>query len=157
MRVLVLVLGLVVCCTATQVKQCSNIERSIDDLNQRVSIGSCEKPPCRLRKDSVVNVILKFKADHDIKSLVNTVNANILGIPFPFAGVDGEDACKDIYSEDGNTKVGCNIKAGEEYVYKNSIEVLKIYPRVKTVVHWALTEPNGKDVICFEVPARITN
>lgn len=73
---------------------------------------------------------LYISLDHDIKSLLNTVNANILGIPFPFAGVDGEDACKHIYNEDGTTKVGCNIKAGQEYVYKNEIEVLKIYPRV---------------------------
>jgi hypothetical protein len=28
---------------------------------------------------------------------------------------------------------------------------------VKAVVHWGLTMPDGKDIICFEVPARITN
>lgn len=35
--------------------------RSIEDLNERVKIGSCNKPPCRLRKDTVVNITLKFK------------------------------------------------------------------------------------------------
>ncbi|XP_018560916.1 ecdysteroid-regulated 16 kDa protein [Anoplophora glabripennis] len=157
MKVFLVLLGLAAYCSATQVKQCKGIGRSIEDLNERVKIGACNKPPCRLRKDSVVGITLKFKPDHDIKSLVNTVNANILGIPFPFAGVDGVDACKNIYNEDGTTKVGCNIKAGQEYLYKSEIEVLKIYPRVKTVVHWGLTEPDGQDVICFEVPARITN
>lgn len=66
----------------------------------------------------------------EIKALTNSVSANILGIPFPFVGVDGEDACRNIFKADG-TKVGCNLKAGEEYVYKNKIEVLKIYPKVR--------------------------
>lgn len=67
--------------------------------------------------------------DEDIKSLRTSVSANILGIPFPFVGVDGEDACKDITKVDG-TKVNCNLKAGEEYLYNNKIEVLRIYPKV---------------------------
>lgn len=69
-------------------------------------------------------------SDVDIKQLKNTVNANILGIPFPFVGVDGEDACKYISKSNG-TKAGCDLKSGEEYTYSNKIEVLKIYPKVK--------------------------
>ncbi|KAJ8968986.1 hypothetical protein NQ314_001996 [Rhamnusium bicolor] len=133
-------------------------ENKIEDLDDRVTVGACKKPPCRLRKNSAVNFVLKFKPEYDVTKLVNTVNANILGIPFPFVGVDGEDACDKIYKEDGTTKAGCNLKAGQEYVYKSSIDVLQIYPRIKTDVHWGLTDPNTKkDVICFEVPARITN
>lgn len=86
---------------------------------------------------------------------MNTVSANILGIPFPFPGTDGTDACNDIYKD--QKQVGCPLKAGEEYEYRHNIEVLAIYPRVKTVVHWGLTTPNKGDLICFEVPARITN
>lgn len=72
-------------------------------------------------------------SDVDIKSLRNSVSANILGIPFPFVGVDGEDACRYISKSDG-TKPGCNLKAGEEYNYSNKIEVLKIYPKVRTIL-----------------------
>lgn len=45
-------------------------------------------------------------------------------------GVDGEDACKYITKANGE-KTSCDLKAGEEYVYKNKIEVLKIYPKVR--------------------------
>ncbi|KAJ8968431.1 hypothetical protein NQ317_011898 [Molorchus minor] len=84
--------------------------------------------------------------DRAVTKLVNTVNANILGVPFPFVGVDGEDACKDIYNEEGTTNVGCNLKAGKEYVYKSSIEVLKIYPR--------LGLPMGP--LCIHIPMSIS-
>ncbi|XP_023021640.1 NPC intracellular cholesterol transporter 2 homolog a [Leptinotarsa decemlineata] len=157
MKIVLAVLCVVSYVLATEVRQCPNLGRTIDDLSNRVQIGNCKKPPCRLRKDTNVAVQIKFKPDRDIKSLKTTVNANILGIEFPFVGVDGTSACKDIYKEDGKTKVNCDLKAGEEYYFKSKIEVLKVYPRLKTVVHWALTDDEGKDVTCFEVPARITN
>jgi len=68
---------------------------------------------------------------HDIKTLKNEVNAKILGIPFPFLGVDNTNACPQIYLADGTTKVNCPLKAGTEYVYKNSFNVLEIYPKVR--------------------------
>ncbi|KAG5871606.1 hypothetical protein JTB14_007926 [Gonioctena quinquepunctata] len=131
--------------------------KSIEDLSKRVQIGSCKKPPCRLRKNTSITVHMKFKPDRDVKSLKASVSADILGIPFPFPGVDGTSACNDIYKEDEKTKAGCDLKAGEEYHFISKIDVLQIYPRLKTVVHWGLTDENEKDVICFEVPARITN
>jgi Niemann-Pick C2 protein len=65
----------------------------------------------------------------DAPSVRNTVNAVIVGVPFPFIGVDGTDACPQIYLPDGN-KAGCPLKAGQEYVYKNSFKILDIYPKV---------------------------
>lgn len=58
------------------------------------------------------------------------VNANVLGVPLPFVGVDGTDACSKIYEEDGTTKAGCNFEKGKTYVFKDNIDVLQIYPRV---------------------------
>nr|CAH7761863.1 unnamed protein product [Callosobruchus chinensis] len=143
--------------TATQVRQCSGVERTIEDLSDRIQVGGCNKPPCRLRKDTSVGITMKFKPAQDVKNLQTAVSANILGVPFPFIGVDGESACNNIFLKDETTKAGCDLKAGEEYIYKNSIDVLKIYPRVKTVVSWGLKDQKGDYVICFEVPARITN
>jgi Niemann-Pick C2 protein len=57
------------------------------------------------------------------------VNAKIAGVPFPFIGMDGTDACPQIFFPDGN-KAGCPLKAGQEYVYKNILKVLEIYPKV---------------------------
>jgi Niemann-Pick C2 protein len=66
--------------------------------------------------------------------LENSVFGNILGVPLPFIGVDGTDACPQIYDAEGEKKVGCPLKAGETYIYKNNINVLEIYPRVSILV-----------------------
>lgn len=76
-------------------------------------------------------------AEKDIEKVSNNVFANIVGVPFPFIGVDGTDACSNIYDVDGTTKVGCPLKAGKEYHYKNNIDVLEIYPRVR-ILHFRL-------------------
>jgi Niemann-Pick C2 protein len=52
--------------------------------------------------------------------------------------VDGTDACPQIYFPDGS-KAGCPLKAGQEYVYKNSFKVLDIYPKVRFHTHIAFT------------------
>lgn len=94
--------------------------------------------------------------EHDIKKLTTTVNAIIAGIPLPFIGVDGTSACNNLYLEDGTTKTQCPLKAGQNYVYKNSFDVLPVYPSIsQLVVHWALVDGNNKNVACFQLPARI--
>lgn len=96
-------------------------------------------------------------SDHDVKSLKTSVSAVIVGIPLPFVGVDGTSACNNFYAEDGVTKIECPLKAGQKYVYKNAFDVLPLYPSLPALdVHWALTESNGKDLVCFEIPAKIT-
>lgn len=88
-----------------------------------------------------------------VKQLTTNVVAQIGAIPFPFIGVDGTSACENIYDEAGK-KVGCPLKKGKTYLYKNSFKVLEVYPRIQLVVHWALKTGN-KDFMCFEVDARI--
>lgn len=86
------------------------------------------------------------------------MNAVILGVPLPFIGVDGTSACTNLYLEDGVTKTQCPLIAGKKYVYKNSFDVLRVYPTIAALdVHWALTESNNKELVCFEIPAKITN
>lgn len=96
--------------------------------------------------------------DHNVKKLFTNVNGIILGVPLPFVGVDGTSACNNLYLEDGKTKTQCPLKAGEKYVYKNSFDVLPIYPTLAALdVYWALIESNKKELVCFEIPAKITN
>lgn len=98
-----------------------------------------------------------YISDHDVKELTTSVSAIIFNVPLPFIGVDGTSACNNIFLEDGKTKSACPLKAGENYVYRNSFEVLPAYPVIPSLeVHWALTERNNKDLVCFEVPAKIT-
>lgn len=95
-----------------------------------------------------------FTPERDIKELKTVVQAILFGVPLPFVGVDGTSACDNIYAEDGTTKLGCPLKAGTKYVYKNSFPIEEFYPAAQLTVHWALAS-QGKDLICFEVPAKI--
>lgn len=101
----------------------------------------------------------KFRIpDHDVKDLTTTVNAIILGLPLPFIGVDGKSARTQVFDEDGETKAKFPLKTGQNYVYRNSFKVLPAYPTIAALdVHWALTEANNRDLVCFEVPAKITS
>lgn len=82
-----------------------------------------------------------------------------MGVPLPFIGVDGTSACNNLFLEDGVTKTNCPLQAGQTYVYKNAFDVLPLYPTIAALdVYWALVEGNSKkEVVCFEVPAKITN
>ncbi|KAF5292924.1 hypothetical protein FQA39_LY13804 [Lamprigera yunnana] len=102
--------------------------RSPEEYQQVVSIGNCKKSPCRLRKGNTVNAEFKFTPIQDTKTLKNSVSAIIVGIPFPFIGVDNTDACDNIFEADGTTKASCPLKKGTEYVYKNHFNILDIYP-----------------------------
>lgn len=105
-----------------------------------------------------MDFISAFYLDHDIKKLITNVNGIILGVPLPFIGVDGTSACNNLYLEDGVTKTNCPLKAGQPYVYKNSFDVLQLYPTIPALdVYWALIEGNQKELVCFEVPAKIIN
>ncbi|XP_025833862.1 NPC intracellular cholesterol transporter 2 [Agrilus planipennis] len=145
---------LLVVSEATKVQQCENGPPLQDG---QITISGCDKPPCRLRKKNTAHASFTFSPTEDIPKLSNTVFAQIVGIPFPFIGVDGTNACNQVYEADGETKASCPLKSGQKYVYKNKFDILDIYPRLKLVVHWALTAPGNKDILCFEVPARITN
>ena len=112
---------------------------------------------------------------------MTSVHATILGLPLPFIGVDGGNACDNIYTLE-NKKVGCPLKAGTMYIYKNEFPIQSFYPTVRPnsrlwlflfsirfndstvsfknsqqvtlVVYWALVE-NGTPVTCFEIPSKI--
>lgn len=107
---------------------------------------------------NVATFFSSFDLDHNIRKLTTNVNGIILGVPLPFIGVDGTSACNNLYLEDGVTKTKCPLQAGQSYVYKNSFDVLSIYPTIAALdVYWALVEGNNKELVCFEVPAKITN
>ncbi|XP_059610655.1 ecdysteroid-regulated 16 kDa protein-like [Phlebotomus argentipes] len=137
---------------ATQVRQCQGGAKKLE--SSEVSISNCDKPPCKLRRKTDVTIEQKLTPEKDIDSLTTAVHAEILNLPLPFIGVDGTSACENIFEEDGTTKSGCPLKAGKNYVYKNSFKVYDFYPKTSLVVHWALQNSN-KDVTCFEVPAKI--
>ncbi|KAG5319104.1 NPC2 protein, partial [Acromyrmex heyeri] len=129
------------------------LDLPFDDADQ-IKISNCDKPECPLKQGSNINIEMKLVPNRDIKSLTNNVQGIINGIPIPFIGVDGTNACDNIYNADGS-KAGCPLKKDEQYVYKNGFPILSIYPRIPVTIYYALKDGNDR-VMCFEVPARIT-
>lgn len=143
-----------------------------------IDISNCVKGPCKLKRKTKVAINQKFTPSklydalntavpriynsasslpvtgEDIKSLTTTVFAQVLSLPLPFIGVDGTSACDFIFAEDGETKLGCPLKAGVPVVYRREFPVLEIYPRMSLTVHWEL-QRGSKSITCFEVPAKI--
>ncbi|OAD54443.1 Protein NPC2 like protein [Eufriesea mexicana] len=145
--------ALLVVASATEVSHCGTGEK-FEDPNQ-VKITGCDSPPCKLKRRTKAAVEQKFVPSEDVETLVNAVHAAILGVPLPFLGVDGTNACENIYNADGSP-AGCSLKKGVEYTYKREFPVLQIYPTVSMVIHYSLMQGNST-VACFEVPAKITN
>ncbi|XP_070166719.1 NPC intracellular cholesterol transporter 2 homolog a [Polyergus mexicanus] len=144
--------ALVVFAGATLVNHCDS-EVPFEDSTQ-ISVSDCDQPTCTLKQGTSVSIEIKLVPNKNIENLMNDVSAILFGVPLPFVGVDGTNACDNIYNTDGS-KAGCPLKKGVEYLYKNSFPVLAFYPRVALIVRYALREGNDK-VICFEVPAKIT-
>ncbi|XP_050295441.1 NPC intracellular cholesterol transporter 2 homolog a isoform X2 [Anthonomus grandis grandis] len=140
----------------TNVQQCPNENKK--NLKENIIIGKCVKPPCRLRKNTRVLLKFKFVAEEEYKNLTQIVEAKVSGLDLPFIGVDGTSPCDKIYLEDEKTKSNCKFEKGKIYVFKDGIDILPLYPTVRTVVHWSITDSStGKHAVCFEVPASITN
>ncbi|CAH1101289.1 unnamed protein product [Psylliodes chrysocephalus] len=154
MKFIFVLLSIVAYTSATPVTQCDD-ENPIQNLTKMIQIEGCDTLPCLLKKDTFLKVSFKFTPVKSVKGLKNHVTANILGSKLPFVGVDGGDACSSIYNESGTKLNNCNLEAGKNYFYKNSFEIFKIYPTLKTVVHWSLVSPDGHDVTCFEVLVKI--
>jgi len=144
--------ALVVLAGTTVVNHCDS-EIPFEDSTQ-ISVSGCDKPTCELKQQTTITIEIKLVPSRTVETLVNDVNALLFSVPLPFVGVDGTNACDNIYTTDGS-KVGCPLKEGVEYIYRNSFPILPFYPRVSLVVRYALREGNDR-VICFEVPAKIT-
>lgn len=103
-------------------------ETPFEDPTQ-ITVSNCDKPTCILKQGTTTSIEIKLLPSRTIESLVNEVNAFLFNVRLPFVGVDGTNACDNIYKPDGS-KAGCPLKEGVEYVYKNSFPVMVFYPRV---------------------------
>ncbi|XP_055379238.1 ecdysteroid-regulated 16 kDa protein-like [Condylostylus longicornis] len=150
---LTILLGLIAIVNCTVVDKCPNSNApKLDPAD--VQISSCPDKKCILRRKTRAEITMKFTPDDDYETLTQDIQGKILDVPLPFPGVYGTPACPYIFAEDGTTKVGCPVKKGTTYVYKNGFDILPIYPTVSVVVHWGLSA-GKKDAACFEISARI--
>ncbi|XP_017493470.1 PREDICTED: ecdysteroid-regulated 16 kDa protein-like [Rhagoletis zephyria] len=138
---------------ATEVGKCpKSTARALTP--DEVSISNCPKNKCTLKRNTEPNIEMKIKPERDFTELNSDIQGIILDVPLPFPGYYGTSACPYIYDAEGKEKVGCPLKAGQTYTYKNSFKILPIYPTVNLVIHWGLGDKQG-DAVCFRIPAKI--
>jgi len=138
---------------ATDVQNCKKTKARHLEAGD-VKITSCPKNKCILKRNTEASIEMKIIPKRDFKELNSDIQGIILDVPLPFPGYYGTSACPHIYDAAGEKKVGCPLKAGETYVYKNTFKILPVYPTVSLDIHWGLGDKEG-DVACFEIPAKI--
>lgn len=134
-----------------KVRQCGS-KVAVDSPD--IYVSNCKKLPCLLKRNRYTNVSFTITPEEEHPKVINDVFARVLGLPFPFIGVNGTSSCNKFYDTKTGQKVGCPLQPGVTYTYKDRFKILRIYPRLKLLVHWAFRS-NGKTIFCFEVPARI--
>ncbi|XP_034489139.1 ecdysteroid-regulated 16 kDa protein isoform X2 [Drosophila innubila] len=139
--------------TATDVKPCPK-SKSRALTSDEVTISNCPKNKCILKRNTEASITMKLKPERDFTELTSDIQGIILDVPLPFPGYYGTSACPHIYDATGEKKVGCPLKAGETYTYKNSFKILPVYPTVSLEIHWGLGDKQG-DAACFQIPAKI--
>ncbi|XP_066589942.1 NPC intracellular cholesterol transporter 2 homolog a-like [Prorops nasuta] len=150
---LLVFMALAVFVNATNVDKCNGVE---NDNTKNVEVSGCKNPPCKFKKGTEISMEQRFVAERDVQDVKNAVHAVIAGVPLPFIGVDGTDACNLIYNADGSP-AGCPLTKDQEYLFKVSFPILPFYPKVPLTVHYELSGNDQNTVACFEVPAKITD
>ncbi|CAB0029224.1 unnamed protein product [Trichogramma brassicae] len=84
----------------------------------------------RVNECKSVQIVQRFTPNRDVQSIKTAVYATILGVPLPFIGVDGTDACGKVFNAADGSPAPCPLKKGVEYVYKNEFPILPVYPTV---------------------------
>ncbi|XP_055903663.1 ecdysteroid-regulated 16 kDa protein [Eupeodes corollae] len=138
---------------STQVKKCPKSSARLLEPTE-VTISNCPKNKCILKRNTKVDIEMKVVPTRDFNELNNDISGILQNVPLPFPGIYGTSACPNIYDAEGKKAVGCPLKAGETYTYKNSFDILPIYPTVTLEIHCGLGDTKG-DAACFQIPARI--
>ncbi|CAH1792715.1 unnamed protein product, partial [Owenia fusiformis] len=115
-----------------------------------VNVTGCEaEGTCSLKHGTNVTVSACFVPSEVVKTVKANVHGvlSIIPVPFPLSNPDG---CV-------NSNLQCPLQAGKQYCYRSSIFVRPEYPKLKLVVKWELQDQASKDVICFVIPAVITD
>ncbi|XP_050440563.1 NPC intracellular cholesterol transporter 2 homolog a-like [Adelges cooleyi] len=142
------------CAATTTVYKCdSNNTQAMDG----VTLENCSVPRCPLKRNTTMHVEIKFKSEFNIKDIITEVYGHVFNIPVPLLGVDNKSVCNNIFTADG-AKTTCPLLKGNDYVYKDIVRILEVYPKLKINVHYSLKDPTTKKIVaCFEVPAKITD
>ncbi|XP_058802858.1 ecdysteroid-regulated 16 kDa protein-like [Phymastichus coffea] len=137
---------------ATKVNKCDGYP---NPNNSVVSITNCDEPPCYLKKDSKMLVMIRFTPDHNIYELTTRVWGK-KWIWMAYSGVDSTSACDKVYYAADGTPASCPLMKGVDYIYKYELYIDPWYPSISMIIHWSLQE-YGNDIECFQVDGEITS
>ncbi|XP_043589991.1 NPC intracellular cholesterol transporter 2 homolog a-like [Bombus pyrosoma] len=108
------------------------------------------KSVCDLIPNTNATINIDFTVDKDVSKVNAVVHGIVMDVPIPFP-LPNADACQ---TPDSGIK--CPLKKGDAtFHYKNTLLVLKSYPKVSVTVKWQLKDENNEDIICILIPARI--
>jgi len=116
---------------------------------QKVEVIPCDNDDvCDLKTGSNATINISFTPKNDISKISAIVHGVVAGIPMPFH-FPQVDACM-------NSGITCPVKSGTALAYSVQLPVLASYPKIKVIVKWELKDQRGKDIVCTEIPARLT-
>lgn len=123
--------------------------KSCDSLDnvKSATVTGCSVSPCTLERGKNSTFIVNFVADKAATQLKAVVHGIIGGVPIPF-NPPNVDGCKD-------SGINCPVAAGKTYDYKNTIPVLKNYPKIRLVVKYELVNEKQQPMFCVMLPAQI--
>ncbi|GBM50437.1 hypothetical protein AVEN_53014-1 [Araneus ventricosus] len=118
-----------------------------------ILVSYCEDVElCPLIRGNTTILTIRFEVASVVKNLTAVVYGTLgdgdLFLNFPYKH---RDACK----EESGLK--CPLMPGKIHTYRASIEILKLYPKLKSVVKFELRGERKKNLICILVPTRIVD
>ncbi|XP_014291239.1 NPC intracellular cholesterol transporter 2 homolog a [Halyomorpha halys] len=115
-----------------------------------IAVTDCDPPNtayCKLNRGTNATLTVKFTPNEDITEVTAVVHGILGGVPIPF-NLPNPNCCKE-------SGLQCPLEKNQQYTYVATLPVLGSYPRVKVTVKWELQTNDKKDIICFELPAKI--
>ena len=112
-----------------------------------VDVDPCPSQPCVFHKGATVKTTIKFTPPVTVSN--GTLDIfGILGslkVPFP---LPDSDPCK-------GHNLECPLKAGKEYSLVIRFFIKEIFPSIQLIAQMAFKLPGGKNLFCFQLPAKI--
>ncbi|XP_018319895.1 ecdysteroid-regulated 16 kDa protein-like isoform X2 [Agrilus planipennis] len=139
---------LTICCGLTFASFSSDCGSEVGTVNS-VTVSGCSEDDdrCTLKRNTDASVEINFTPKKDIDVVKAVVHGILLDIPVPFH-LTNDNGCV-------NSGLTCPLKAGQTYLYKATLPVLKKYPQVTVTVKWELTDQDKKDITCTFIAAKI--
>ncbi|KAK9295042.1 hypothetical protein QLX08_010522 [Tetragonisca angustula] len=133
-------------CRAVDINDCGS---KVGKLTSITLDCDMSKTVCELIPDTNATIKIDFTVDKDVSKVIAVVHGIVMDIPIPFP-LPNPDAC-----QTADSGIQCPLKKGDTLHYKNTLVVLKSYPKVSVTVKWQLKDENNEDIICVLIPARI--